>query len=94
MKKLLIAIVTVATFGCATLKEEAMTPIAMSFSDGAYGSCKLTNKRGAWLALLPTTIDIIKSDDDLKYDCETKDGRKAFGSIPSTMGAKIIASAV
>ena len=35
-----------------------------------------------------------RSDDALKYDCETTDGRKSFGSIPSTMGGKIVASAV
>lgn len=30
----------------------------------------------------------------LKYECETKDGRKTVGGIPSTMGGKIVASAV
>jgi hypothetical protein len=30
----------------------------------------------------------------LKYDCVSEDGRKAFGSIASEMGGKIIASAV
>ena len=39
-------------------------------------------------------MSIRRSDDDLKYDCETEDGRKAFGSIPSSMGGKIVASAV
>ena len=29
----------------------------------------------------------------LKYDCKTSDGRTAFGSIESTIGAKIVASA-
>ncbi len=97
MRKLIIAAIAVfvvSTVGCATLTEDAMTPIAMSFSDGSNGECKLQNKRGAWMPQLPATISVRKSDDGLKYDCETEDGRKVFGEIPSTMGAKIVASAV
>ncbi len=80
--------------GCATLTEDANTPIAISFSDGSNGTCKLSNKRGAWETSIPTTISIRKSDDELIYDCKTEDDRTAFGAIPSTMGGKIIASAV
>lgn len=71
-----------------------MTPVALSFSDGSNGYCKLENKRGAWNTRLPTTASIRRSDDPLKYDCQTSDGRKAVGSIASTVGAKIVASAV
>ena len=71
-----------------------MTPVALSFSDGSEGNCKLENKRGAWPTTIPAVVSVRKSDDALKYDCETTDGRKAFGSIASEMGAKIIASAV
>ena len=94
MKKLLIAVLTVSTVGCATLTSDPMTPIAISFSDGANGKCKLQNKRGEWTTEIPSTISVRRSDDGLKFDCETEDGRKSFGEIPSTMGAKIIASAV
>jgi hypothetical protein len=80
--------------GCATLTEDAMTPVALTFSDGSNGKCNLSNKRGVWQTSIPTTIPIRKSDDGLKYDCETTDKRKALGLIPSTMGGKIIASAV
>ena len=80
--------------GCATLTEDAMTPIAMSFSDGSEGKCNLQNKRGVWSADLPTTIYVRKSDDGLKYTCTTNDKREAVGIIPSEMGGKIIASAV
>ncbi len=79
---------------CATLTNDPMTPIAMSFSDGTGGNCVLTNKRGVWTTEIPTTIDIRRSDDALKYECETTDGREAVGSIESTVGAKIVASAV
>ena len=80
--------------GCATLTEDAMTPIALSFSDGSSGQCKLSNKRGAWTADVPSTVSVRKSDDALRYDCFSEDGRTAYGSMPSEMGGKIIASAV
>jgi hypothetical protein len=94
MKKLLIAILSASTVGCATLTEDAMTPVTFSFSDGANGKCNLQNKRGAWSCPIPSTVSVRKSDDALKFDCETEDGRKAFGSIPSRMGGKIVASAI
>lgn len=56
--------------------------------------CQLTNKRGAWSAEVPSVVSVRKSDDALKYQCKTKDGREAVGSIESEMGAKIVASAV
>lgn len=80
--------------GCATLTEDAMTPIAMSFSDGSNGQCSLTNKRGGWTTEIPSTVSVRKSDDGLRYECVTDDERKAIGIIPSEMGGKIIASAV
>lgn len=94
MKKILIAIVTASITGCATLTSDPMTPIAFSFSDGSNGTCNLTNKRGVWPADIPATVYIRRSDDVLKYQCETEDGRKASGAIPSKIGAKIVASAV
>lgn len=94
MKFLFLVTACVAFVGCATLTEDEMTPIAISFSDGAEGECKLTNKRGAWSTSIPATVTVRKSDDPLKYDCVSEDGRKAFGSIASEMGGKIIASAV
>lgn len=86
--------VSLVLSGCATLTEDAMTPVTLSFSDGSNGQCRLQNKRGAWEASLPSTVSVRKSDDALKFDCKTTDGRTAFGSIPSEMGGKIIASAV
>ncbi len=79
---------------CATLTEDAYAPTAFSFSDGSDGQCNLNNKRGNWQAHLPGTVSIRKSDDQLRYDCTTDDGRRASGGIPSEMGGKIIASAV
>ena len=94
MKKLFVLICTMGVVGCATITEDAMTPIAISFSDGSSGECILTNKRGLWKEKIPSTVSVRKSDDTLKYECKTNDGRQAVGSIASTMGAKIVASAV
>jgi len=92
----IMAILTTAllTGGCATLTEDAMTPVTLTFSSGENGSCKLTNKRGAWETPVPATVSIRKSDDALLYDCKTDGGKTAFVSIPSEMGGKIVASAV
>ena len=78
----------------STSTSDAMTPVSLSFGDGSTGECQLTNKRGDWSAELPSTVSIRRSDDSLKYQCKTEDGREAVGSIPSTVGAKIVASAV
>mgnify|MGYP005865928309 CR=1 FL=1 len=94
LQRFLAPALLLAATGCATLTEDAMTPIALSFSTGEDGRCDLINKRGAWAVPIPTTASIRKSDDALKYQCETDSGRKASGSIASTMGGKIIASAV
>jgi hypothetical protein len=97
MKKILLLslpIIVCFLSGCATLTEDAMTPIAISFSDGSAGKVTLTNKRGVWETKVPSTISVRKSDDGLKYEGTTSDGRRAVGVIPSEMGAKIVASAV
>ena len=93
-KKYLLLPLIFLVAGCATLTEDANTPIALSLSDGSNGRCVLSNKRGTWEAIVPTTISVRKSDDALKYECEAEDGRTAVGAIPSTMGGKIVASAI
>ena len=91
---LLLAALAIYGAGCATLTEDAMTPVGLSLSDGSSGKGILQNKRGVWDVDIPSTTYIRKSDDWLKYDVTTTDGRKAVGIIPSTMGAKIVASAL
>jgi hypothetical protein len=80
--------------GCATLTNDPMTPVAVSFSDGSNGECVFENKRGTWATPIPVTVAVRRSDDPLKWRCKTTDGRETVGSIPSTMDAKIVASAV
>jgi hypothetical protein len=78
---------------CATIVNDPNVPVTLSFSDGSEGLCKLSNKRGSWSANVPETVMIRRSDDALRYDCNTKAGKKGFGSIPSDMeGGKLAAS--
>lgn len=91
MKKILLLVVLLS--GCATLTNDPMTPIALSFSSGADGKCTLQNKRGIWQVNLPATVYVRRSDDALRYDCETETGQKVVGSIESEMeGGKMAAS--
>ena len=95
MKKLIVSLVLLTLIsGCATLTNDASTPIALAFSDGSKGSCNLTNKRGSWNTNVPGQIEVRRSDDALRYNCSSSDGRTAFGAIPSEWGAKQLASAV
>ena len=92
-KTLTLIISALIVSGCATIVNDANVPVSLSFADGSQGTCKLTNKRGSWTANLPETVMIRRSDDALRYDCETKAGKKGFGSIPSGMeGGKMAAS--
>ena len=82
------------TAGCATITNDPNVPVALAFSDGSEGQCKLRNKRGNWQTPIPDTVSIRRSDDVLQYDCVNDAGKTANGGIPSRMGGKIIASAV
>ena len=80
--------------GCATLTNDANVPVSFSMGDGSKAKCVMHNKRGNWDVDVPATPMIRRSDDALKYSCTTDDGRTTEGSIDSTVGAKIVASAV
>ena len=79
---------------CASLTNDAFVPMAISFSDGSSGTCQITNKRMLIQASIPSAPMIRRSDDNLKLNCKTDDGRTAIASVPSSMGGKIVASAV
>ena len=92
-KKLFSLSIIILTASCATIVNDANIPVALSFSDGSEGRCKLSNKRANYDVEVPGTHLIRRSDDALRYDCETKNGKKGFGSIPSTLeGGKLAAS--
>ena len=94
MKTIIIGLVTIILTSCATITNDPNVPISLTFSDGSEGVCQISNKRFAQSIQIPSTTMVRRSDDALKYDCKTTDGRKSFGSIPSRMGGKIVASAV
>ena len=80
--------------GCASITNDAFVPMSISFSDGSSGTCQISNKRMAIEAEIPSSPLIRRSDDNLILRCTTEDGRTANASVPSTMGGKIVASAV
>jgi hypothetical protein len=96
MKKILTTAAALSVVGCATIVNDAMIPLTVNFSDGSDGKCTFTNKRGVWTSDIPTSsVMIRRSDDPLKYDCETDEGRKAVGSIRSEVeGEKMAASVI
>ena len=96
MKKSVILISSIFFLqSCATIVNDPTVPVALSFSDGSSGTCNLSNKRIALSASIPGTHNIRRSDDDLRYDCETADGKRAVGTIKSSIeGEKLGASVV
>ena len=95
MKKVLISLATAfIVTGCATIVNDAMVSVALSFSNGESGSCNLTNKRFAVSTNIPASVMVRRSDDGLRYDCTTKSGKKSFGSIKSEIEAEKIGASV
>jgi len=95
MKKVFFLVSTsILLASCGTLTNDSFVPMAISFSDGSSGTCKITNKRMSIESEIPSSPMIRRSDDNLNLDCVTEDGRSAIASVPSTMGGKIVASAV
>ena len=94
MRLLMLTTLSLFLFGCASITNDAYVPVALSFSDGSSGTCSISNKRMALDVQIPSTPMIRRSDDALVLRCKTENGRDATASIPSTMGGKIIASAV
>ena len=89
MKKFLIALISIfALTSCATIVNDPTTPVSLAFSDGSEGECTLSNKRGSWSGHIPQTFMIRRSDDGLRYDCETDGGKK--GELTRMYGDRII----
>ena len=93
-KKFLLPAILIGLSSCASITNDSFVPMAISFSDGSSGTCQITNKRMSIEAPIPSAPMIRRSDDNLNLSCKTDDGRTAIASVPSSMGAKIVASAV
>ena len=95
MKKyMVIAMCGLTLSSCASITNDSFVPMAISFSDGSSGTCQITNKRMSIEAPIPSAPMIRRSDDNLQLNCKTDDGRTAIASVPSSIGSKIVASAV
>ena len=96
MKTLITISFVLLLSSCATIVNDAMIPLAVSFSDGSTGECTFRNKRGVWESDIPTNAVMVRrSDDALAYDCSTDDGRDSRGSVRSEVeGEKIAASVI
>ena len=95
MKKyIVIAMCGLTLSSCASITNDSFVPMAISFSDGSSGTCQITNKRMSIEAPIPSAPMIRRSDDNLQLNCKIDDGRTAIASVPSSMGGKIVASAV
>ena len=95
LKSLTFSIIIVFLTSCATIVNDANVPVTLSFSDGSSGTCDLSNKRAQYKVDVPGTHQIRRSDDALRFNCKTDNGKTAFGSIPSEMeGAKLAGSVV
>ena len=79
---------------CASIVNDANVPVTLSFSDCSNGNCKLNNKRAAYSVEVPGTTMVRRSDDPLRYDCKTKSGKEAYGSIPSEIEGEKLAGSV
>ena len=92
-------IIIICTFSflltsCGTIVNDPNVPISLSFSDGSEGKCKLNNKRAQYSVDIPSTTMVRRSDDALRFDCESENGKKGFGSIPSEMESGKVAASV
>ena len=96
MKNIIIILFSIfALASCGTIVNDPNVPVSLSFSDGSEGKCKLNNKRASYSVSIPSTTMVRRSDDALRFDCVSVNGKKGFGSIPSEMeGAKLAGSVV
>ena len=58
------------------------------------GECQLSNKRVSLNVKIPSQPMVRRSDDALKYNCKTADGKTGFGSIPSEIESGKLAGSV
>ena len=95
LRKLCITSLSVLLLAsCASIVNDANVPVTLSFSDGSSGNCKLNNKRAAYNFEVPGTTMVRRSDDPLRFDCKTKSGKEAYGSIPSEIEGEKLAGSV
>lgn len=95
MKKLiLIATMSVLTTGCASMLNDANTPVNLSLSSGERGRCELYNNSGTWMSDVPGSVSVRRSNDDLTYNCTSDGDKKTSGAIKSTISPAVIGNVI
>jgi len=94
LKSSLTALLLCLVAGCATIVNDPSVPVSFTMSDGSNAECSFTNKRGRWVGDIPATLMIRRSDDALRYDCDTEDGRRAVGALGSEIESEKMAASV
>ena len=83
MKIFFVLPILFAFVGCASITNDSMIPLTLTFSNGENGKCKLRNKRFAAEVEIPSTTMVRRSDDVLVYECTTDSGKESYGNITS-----------
>ena len=94
MKKIFLVLTGLILASCATIVNDPNVPVSLSFSDGSEGQCQLSNKRVSLNVKIPSQTMIRRADDPLRFNCETANGKKGFGSIPSEIESGKLAGSV
>ena len=94
MRLIAACLISLFLTSCATIVNDANVPVALSFSDGSSGECQLSNKRVSLNVKIPSQPMVRRSDDALKFNCKTADGKTGFGSIPSEIESGKLAGSV
>ena len=86
-RTVIVGLATLVIGGCASIVNEKTATIAIAAPNCPEGtSCALKHKKGQWHVKVPGTVTIPKSDDPLKVDCATPDGRTSHQVLESRMG--------
>ncbi len=96
MFSITVAISLLMMSSCATLTNDPNQQIqfiGMNCGEKKI-SCNMSNKRGSWSVELPGSAMIRRSDDSLRVECSDEDNNRYLMSAKSSIGAKIVASAV
>ena len=80
--------------GCATITNDPEVPVEFIPQGCKVLECKATNKRGLWEFSAPGRVSIRRSDDALHVECSDQEGEVFRTSVDSTMGGKIVLSAI
>ena len=94
MRLIAACLISLFLTSCATIVNDANVPVALSFSYGSSGECQLSNKRVSLNVKIPSQPMVRRSDDALKFNCKTADGKTGFGSIPSEIESSKLAGSV